>query len=92
MSYSRWSNGTWYAFWSTSSGETKAEQVLCLWADMSQTKDWTYEQLEGFTVEDVGREYVGITLAEAKEGWGYIQEFLQDVNEEFDEHSSQSDI
>ena len=87
MSYSRWSIGkTWYAFWSTSSGETKAEQVLCLWADMSQTKDWTYEQLLSFTVEDVGKAYTGITLSEAEEAWGYIQDFLQDVDEEYNEH------
>ena len=92
MSYSRWINSAWYSFWNSSSGEKKEEQVLSLWADLEQTKDWTYEQLLSFTVEDIGKAYTGITLAEAEEGWGYIQEFLQDVDEEFDEHSSQSDI
>ena len=92
MSYSRWSNSAWYSFWSAGNAKRKEDEVFCLWADMEQTKDWTYEQLESFTVEDIGRKYVGITLAEAEEAWGYIQEFLQDVDREYDEHSPQSDI
>ena len=92
MSYSRWSNSVWYSFWSTSDAKRKEDEVFCLWADMSQTKDWTYEQLLGFTVEDIGKEYVGITLAEAEEAWGYIQNFLADVDEEYDGNQSQSTI
>ena len=90
MSYSRWSNSTWYSFWSNLSGKTKEEQVLCLWADIDQTKEWTYEQLLGMTVEDVGRLYNGLSLAEAEEGWGYIQKFLEDVDKEY-ECTSQPD-
>jgi len=92
MSYSRWMNSTWYTFWSASNAKRKEDEVLALWPDMSQTRHWTYEQLLSFTVEDVGKAYTGITLAEAEEAWGYIQEFLQDVDEEYDEHPSQSDI
>ena len=84
MSYSRWSNSTWYSFWSAGNAKRKEDEVFCLWADMSQTKDWTYEQLLEFTVEDIGKEYVGITLAEAEEAWGYIQNFLEDVDKEYD--------
>jgi len=85
MSYSRWMNSAWYSFWNSSSGEKKEEQVLSLWADLEQTKDWTYEQLLRFTVEDIGKVYTGITLAEAEEAWGYIQEFLQDVDEKYEQ-------
>lgn len=87
MSYSRWSNSTWYSFWSNINVTRKEDEVLCLWADLSQTKEWTYEQLLGFTVEDIGKEYVGITLAEAEEAWVYIQNFIEDVDNEY---SSQS--
>ena len=84
MSYSRWSIGkTWYAFWSTSSGKTKAEQVLCLWADMSQTKDWTYEELNTWTAETVLEHYEGITKEEAEEAFQYITYFLEDVDNEY---------
>lgn len=84
MSYSRWSIGkTWYAFWSTSSGETKAEQVLCLWADMSQTKDWTYEELNTWTAETVLEHYEDITKEEAEEAFQYITYFLEDVDNEY---------
>jgi hypothetical protein len=92
MSYSRWSNSVWYSFWSAGNAKRKEDEVFSLWADLTQTKDWTYEQLLGFTVEDIGREYVGITLAEAEEAWGYIQEFIADVDEEYDADSSQSTI
>ena len=85
MSYSRWMNSAWYSFWNSSSGEKKEEQVLSLWADLEQTKDWTYEQLLRFTVEDIGKVYTGITLAETEEAWGYIQEFLQDVDEKYEQ-------
>jgi hypothetical protein len=78
-------NSAWYSFWNSSSGEKKEEQVLSLWADLEQTKDWTYEQLLRFTVEDIGKVYTGITLAEAEEAWGYIQEFLQDVDEKYEQ-------
>ena len=92
MSYSRWMNSKWYSFWHSSNAKRKEDEVLSLWLDMEQTKDWTYEQLLSFTVEDIGKAYTGITLAEAEEAWGYIQEFLADVDEEYDGHSSQSDI
>ena len=92
MSYSRWSNSTWYTFWSVSDAKRKEDEVLSLWADMSQTRDWIYEELVTWTVEDVGKAYTGITLAEAEEAWGYIQEFLADVDEEYDGDSSQPTI
>ena len=92
MSYSRWSNSCWYTFWSVSDAKRKEDEVLSLWADMSQTRDWIYEELVTWTVEDVGKAYTGITLAEAEEAWGYIQEFLADVDEEYDGDSSQPTI
>jgi len=92
MSYSRWSNSTWYTFWSVNDAKRKEDEVLSLWADMSQTRDWIYEELVTWTVEDVGKAYTGITLAEAEEAWGYIQEFLADVDEEYDGDSSQPTI
>ena len=92
MSYSRWMNSKWYSFWHSSNAKHKENEVLSLWLDMEQTKDWTYEQLLSFTVEDIGKAYTGITLAEAEEAWGYIQEFLADVDEEYDGDSSQPTI
>lgn len=92
MSYSRWICSTWYSFWSTSSGKTKEEQVLCLWADMSQTKDWKYGELKTWTVETVLENYEGITQKQAEEAMQYIKQFLNDVDEEYNGNQTPTSV
>jgi hypothetical protein len=42
MSYSRWSNSSWYTFWNVSSGDTRDTQVLSAWYSIDKTIDWDY--------------------------------------------------
>ena len=84
MSYSRWSNSAWYTFWNSSSGEDRDDQILSLWYSINQTKDWDYKELKSWSVADVLENYTDITEDEAAEAYGYIQEFLENVEEEFD--------
>jgi len=88
MSYSRWGNSAWYSFWSSNSGTSRDEQVLSLWYSIGQTKDWLYETLKTWSVADVLNNYTDVTEDEAQEAYGYIQEFLADVEEEY--HASKN--
>jgi len=84
MSYSRWSNSTWYTFWSVSDAKCKEDEVLSLWLSIDSTKDWTYNELKSWTVETVLENYKDITQAEAEEAFEYIKYFLEDVEKEYD--------
>ena len=46
MSYSRWSNSSWYTFWNASSGKTRETQVLSAWYSLDHCTDWTYEEVQ----------------------------------------------
>jgi len=84
MSYSRWSFSVWYSFWnSASSGKKKNDQVLSLWYSMDKTIDWTYPELLNVTAEDVQRRY-DCEIEDAEEAMTYINEFIKDVNKEFE--------
>jgi len=82
MSYSRWSNSTWYTFYNVSSGELREEQVLSLWYSIDTCYDWTYEDLLDVTSEFLMREYT-CTSEEASEAMEYIESFLKDVEKDF---------
>ena len=84
MSYSRWGHSTWYSFWSGSEASTKEDEILSLWADLAQAKDWSYSELKTWTVETVLENYEDITQAEAEEAFEYIKYFLEDVEKEYD--------
>ena len=90
MSYSRWSNSTWYSFWCATNATTKEDEILSLWLGLDSTKDWAYNELKTWTVETVLENYEGITQAEAEEALEYIKYFLDDVEQEY-EHTSQPD-
>ena len=82
MSYSRWSNSSWYTFYNVSSGELREDQVLSLWYSIDTCYDWTYEQLLDVTSEFLIKEYE-CTSDEASEAMEYIGFFLEEVAEEF---------
>jgi len=49
MSYSRWSNSSWYVFWdSAMSGDLKENQHLACWYDMSDEHmiAWSYTDVD----------------------------------------------
>ena len=84
MSYSRWSNSTWYSFWSVSDAITKEDEIFSLWLSIDETKDWSYNELKTWTVETVLENYESITQSEAEEALEYIKYFLEDVEKEYD--------
>ena len=84
MSYSRWNYSVWYTFWnSASSGKSKDDQVLSLWYSMDKTIDWAYSELLDVTVEDVQKRY-NCEIEDAEESMTYINEFIKDVNKEYE--------
>lgn len=81
MSYARWSNSSWYAFYNVNG-------KLSLWYSMDKTIDWEYEEL----VDIMGKDPEKIplffsavyecTLEEAKEAIKYIEYFIEDYDPE----------
>ena len=76
MSYSRWSNSAWYAFYNTSN-------TLSLWYCVGTTIDWNYHDLvDMVTDEDTCCEQFVLlydcTLAEAQEALEYVKQFISD--------------
>ena len=75
MSYARWSNSCWYAFYN-------ANGKLSLWYDMDNTFDWGYEELiecmDTTEMKIVLIERYGCTEPEAEEALKYINYFMED--------------
>jgi len=82
MSYSRWSNSSWYSFWRDTREKDKNKETLCLWYNLNACKDWHYEQLSKFTLTFIEQEY-NCTRAEAIEALSYVDLFMDDVEEEY---------
>ena len=95
MSYSRWSNSSWYSFWSDESGEDKSDQVLCLWYS-GHSGDFgfnhprfSYAELKEFDVksleETLEKYFPDATEEEIIEATVLISVFIEDVDETFEE-------
>lgn len=80
MSYARWSNSSWYAFYNVNG-------CLSLWYDMEHTIDIAHEDALTITKEDIIMVY-GCTEEEADEAMGYVKLYLEDYDpkdkEEYD--------
>jgi len=74
MSYSRWSNSTWYAFYNVNG-------CLSLWSDMNHTIDWEYKDVKDITVQKLIDVY-DCSEVEATEAMTYINEYLQDYKKD----------
>jgi hypothetical protein len=72
MSYARWSNSCWYAFYNVNG-------CLSLWYDMEHTIDIPYEDALTITKEDVIVMYE-CTEEEAEEAMKYVGYFLKDYD------------
>jgi hypothetical protein len=93
MSYSRWSNGTWYVFWdSMYSGETKDSQSLACWYSMDDSEQisWSYKEVNSLIKESfdsivskIQIRYKNCSPDEATELQEYMQHWVSDVNKEF---------
>lgn len=81
MSYSRWSNSTWYSFYNVNG-------KLSLWYDMEHTIDWDHDDLVEIMAQDpekIPHFFKAIytcSLSEAKEAMTYIAQFLEDYDPE----------
>ena len=79
MSYARWSNSTWYAFYNCNG-------KLSLWYDMDHIIDWEYEDLIELMEQDPTKisifimELYKCTEAEAVEAITYIKSFIEDYD------------
>ena len=83
MSYARWSNSSWYAFYNVNG-------KLSLWYDMDHTIDWEPEELREVMAQDPEKippffmEIYGCSKEEAQEAMGYIRHYLEEYLEEYD--------
>ena len=79
MSYARWSNSCWYAFYNVNG-------KLSLWYDMDKTIDWEHEELTEIMEQDPEKiplffmEVYKCTEEEAKEALTYIGHYLEDYD------------
>ena len=74
MSYARWSNSAWYAFYNVNG-------CLSLWYDMDHTFDICYDDALEITKEDILRNY-SCTEREADEAMTYVKHFIEDYEPE----------
>jgi hypothetical protein len=92
MSYSRWSNSSWYVFWeSSTSGDLKENQQLACWYDLSDEHmiSWSYTQVDELLQKspDVIINHIQIRYNcspdEANELQDWMQEWRSDVRKEY---------
>jgi hypothetical protein len=74
MSYSRWSNSSWYSFYNVNG-------KLSLWYDMDHCIDLEYEDALEITAEEIVAVY-GCSPAEAAEALQYVAYFIDDYDPE----------
>lgn len=74
MSYARWSNSCWYAFYNVNG-------KLSLWYDMDKTIDIDYEDCKDITAEQI-RVVYDCTQEEAEEAMKYIGYYMEDYDPE----------
>jgi hypothetical protein len=72
MSYARWSNSAWYAFYNVNG-------CLSLWYSMDKTIDIPYEDALDITKEELIAVYE-CTDAEAVEAMTYIKSYIEDYD------------
>ena len=81
MSYSRWSNSSWYSFYNVNGR-------LSLWLDMEHTIDWEHDELVEIMAQDpakIPKFFMAVyecTEAEALEAITYIKQYLEDYDPE----------
>ena len=89
MSYYRWSNSNWYAFWMSSDAERKEDEQLALWYSMEMQPTFSYQDLEGivdlettksFLYRNFKSEFDNFERRDFQEAFIAIQEFREDVN------------
>lgn len=81
MSYSRWSNSTWYTFWCSSDAENMEDEIF----EVCGVQNFTYHLL----IKDINwclneiKILTECTDEELEELRGYMIRFIKDVDEEY---------
>ena len=89
MSYSRWSNSSWYTFWNVSGGNTRETQLFSAWYSLDGCVDWTFEEVARLfthspdTIINLLENKYGCSGDEANELQEYMQQWRSDVNQKF---------
>jgi len=92
MSYSRWSNSSWYVFWdSMYSGEEKESQALAAWysLDDAERPSWTYDEVDRLLKKPWDQVLSSLQSIykcngdEANELQDIMQQWRSDVNRQF---------
>ncbi len=85
MSYSRWITSTWYTFWTSFSGDTKGSQCLEIMYNIEDSYWFSYEEFKTDleNILDIIQFDTKTTREEIDELRGYIERFLQDVDNEY---------
>ena len=82
MSYSRWSDSKWYAFWQSSNSENLDSQTLSLWhCDEEQTPNWSYAELREVDRAWLCSRYPGASDDDIREAMGIINIFQWEVEQ-----------
>jgi len=86
MSYSRWSNSSFYTYWCSSMAERKEDELFACHVDLESQTMITYEEckrIEDSLVLIKGKINQIENDEEAIELQGYIKEFIKDVDESY---------
>ena len=92
MSYSRWINSDFYTYWCSSKVYDYTDELFALHASLDQTHLFTYAECKEFfkdgsklteRVTDVR-----LTYDDVQEIFGYMQEFIYDVDLEYSQQLS----
>jgi hypothetical protein len=79
MSYARWSNSSWYAFYNVNGR-------LSLWYDLEHTIDWEYSELQDIMEQDpekIPQFFMAVyecTEEEAREAMKYIGYYMEEYD------------
>lgn len=85
MSYSRWTSSQWYSFWNIAAlNDTKDEQLLSLWYDMSSTPSFTYAELKDITTAKLMEYFPEASIDDCDEALSLISQFIVDVDHQYD--------
>lgn len=93
MSYSRWSNSSWYTFWAVRGEKLTPsdinEEVFAGWYNIDKCIDWSYKEVDALLhrapdaiIKHLAMLY-GCSLDEANELQEYMQEWRTDVRRQY---------
>ena len=91
MSYSRWVNSKFYTYWASKGGvENKKDEVFLVHHDLIAYRGFTYSECKkmiGDILKIKGKLNFIDNDKEAEELQGYMKQFIEDVDKEYEDGS-----